>query len=35
MVTEVIQPDAYQLKDDNGDILTNTWNIKQLHRFFP
>ena len=34
MVTEVIQPDAYQLKDDNGNVLTNTWNIEQLRRFF-
>ena len=24
MVTEVIQPGPYQLKDDNGDVLTNT-----------
>ena len=35
MVTEVMRPGTYQLKDDNGDILTNTWNIKQLRRFFP
>ena len=34
MVTEVIQPGAYQLKDDNGNILTNTCNIKQLCHFF-
>ena len=25
-VTEVIRPGAYRLKDDNGNILTNTWN---------
>ena len=35
MVTEVIQSGAYQLKDDNGNILTNTWNIEQLCHFFP
>ena len=34
-VTEVIRPGAYRLKDDNSDVLTNTWNIEQLHRFFP
>jgi len=28
MVTEVIQPGTYRLKDDNGDVLTNTWNIE-------
>ena len=35
MVTEVIQLGAYRPKDDNSDILTNTWNIEQLRRFFP
>ena len=25
-VTELIQPGAYRLKDDNGNVLTNTWN---------
>ena len=34
-VAEVIQPGAYRLKDDNGKVLTNTWNIKQLRCFFP
>ena len=34
-VTEVIRPGTYRLKDDNGNVLTNTWNIEQLHRFFP
>jgi len=34
-VTEVIRPGTYRLKDDNGDVLTNTWNIEQLRRFFP
>ena len=23
---EVIRPDAYRLKEDSGDILTNAWN---------
>ena len=35
MVTEVIRPDAYRLKDDNGNVLTNTWNIEQLRHFSP
>jgi len=34
-VAEVIRPRAYRLKDDNSNVLTNTWNIKQLRRFFP
>ena len=35
MVTEVIRPGAYRLKDDNGNVLTNTWNIEQLRCFSP
>ena len=35
MVSEVIQLGANRLKDDNGNVLTNTWNIEQLRRFFP
>ena len=34
-VTEVIRLGAYRLKDNNGNVLTNTWNIGQLHRFYP
>jgi len=34
-MTEVIQPSTYRLKDNNGNVLTNTWNIEQLRRFFP
>ena len=34
-VTEVIQPGTYRLEDDNGNVLTNTWNIEQLHCFPP
>ena len=33
--TEVIQPGAYRLKDENSNVLTNTWNSEQLRRFFP
>ena len=34
-MTEVIRPGAYRLKDDNGNVLTNTWNIEQLRHFPP
>ena len=34
-VTEVIRSGTYRLKDDNGNVLTNTWNIEQLRCFFP
>ena len=35
MVTKMIQPGTYRLKDDNDNILTNTWNIEQLRHFPP
>ena len=34
-VTEVIRPGTYRLEDNNGNLLTNTWNIEQLRRFSP
>ena len=34
-MTEVIRSGAYRLKDDNGNVLTNTWNNEQLRRFSP
>ena len=34
-MTEVIRPGAYRLKHDNGNVLSNTWNIEQLRRFSP
>ena len=35
MVTKVIRSGANRLKNDNSNVLTNTWNIEQLRRFFP
>ena len=35
MVTEVIRLSVYRLKDNNGNVLTNTWNNEQLCHFFP
>ena len=32
-VTKVIQLGTYRLEDDNGNAITNTWNIEQLCRF--
>ena len=34
-IAEVIRPGTYKLKDSDGNILTNSWNIEQLCRFFP
>ena len=29
-IAEVIRPGTYKLKDSDGNILTNSWNIEQL-----
>ena len=34
-IAEVIWPGNYKLKDSDGNILINSWNIEQLQRFFP
>ena len=34
-IIEVIRPGTYKLKDSDGNILTNSWNIEQLRCFFP
>ena len=34
-VAKVIRSGAYWLKNDNDNVLTNTWNNEQLRRFFP
>jgi hypothetical protein len=35
IVAEVLKPGTYKLSNEKGEIFTNAWNIKQLHRFFP
>ena len=34
-IAEVIRPGTCKLKGSDGNILTNSWNIEQLRRFFP
>ena len=34
-IAEVVRHDTYRLMDSDGNTLTNTWNIEQLHRFLP
>jgi hypothetical protein len=35
VVVKVLKPDTYKLANDDGEELTNTWNIQQLRRFYP
>ena len=34
VVHEVIRPGAYRLKDEEGNVISNAWNIEQLCRFY-
>ena len=34
-IIEVIRQGTFKLKDSDGNILTNSWNIEQLRHFFP
>jgi hypothetical protein len=33
VVVKVLKPGTYKLANENGEELTNTWNIQQLRRF--
>ena len=35
IIMEVLRPGAYKLKTIDSVVIINTWNIEQLHRFYP
>ena len=35
IVAEVLHLGTYKLKNINGEIFANAWNIEQLHHFYP
>jgi hypothetical protein len=35
VVVKVLKPDTYKLANEDGEKLTNAWNIQQLRRFYP
>jgi hypothetical protein len=34
-VVKVLKPGTYKLANEDGEELTNAWNIQQLCRFYP
>jgi hypothetical protein len=34
-VVKVLKPGTYKLANEDGEELTNAWNIQQLRRFYP
>ena len=35
VIVEVLRLGAYKLKNIDGEVFTNAWNIEQLRRFYP
>jgi hypothetical protein len=35
IIVQTVRPRAYRLKDNNNNLLPNTWNIENLRRFYP
>ena len=33
IIAKVLRPGAYKLKTTNDKVITNAWNIEQLHHF--
>jgi hypothetical protein len=35
IIVKMLKPGTYKLANEDGEELTNAWNIQQLHRFHP
>jgi hypothetical protein len=35
VVVKVLKPGTYKLANEDGEELTNAWNIQQLRHFYP
>jgi hypothetical protein len=35
IIVKVLKPGTYKLANEDGEELTNAWNIQQLRRFYP
>jgi predicted unusual protein kinase regulating ubiquinone biosynthesis (AarF/ABC1/UbiB family) len=35
VVVKVLKPGMYKLANEDGEKLTNAWNIQQLRHFYP
>jgi hypothetical protein len=32
---KVLKPGTYKLRNEQGEVYDNTWNIEHLHHFYP
>jgi hypothetical protein len=35
IIAKILKPETYKLANDQGEIYSNAWNIRQLRRFYP
>jgi hypothetical protein len=35
IIHEVLRPGAYKIQYEDGRVVSNAWNIKHLHSFYP
>jgi hypothetical protein len=35
IIVKVLKPSTYKLANEQGEVLTNAWNIQQLRHFYP
>jgi hypothetical protein len=35
VIAKVLKPGTYKLANSQGEVYSNAWNIRQLHRFYP
>jgi hypothetical protein len=34
IIAKILKPRTYKLANDQGEVYNNTWNIRQLRRFY-
>jgi hypothetical protein len=35
IIAKILKPETYKLANSQGEVYSNTWNIRQLRRFYP
>jgi hypothetical protein len=35
IIAKILKPGTYKLANSQGEVYSNTWNIRQLRRFYP
>jgi hypothetical protein len=35
IIAKILKPETYKLANSQGEVYSNAWNIRQLHRFYP